>query len=210
MDKKTFLDLVERTLLVDDRPDWLAQLIPRHWAYYRVLLNLAKETNPDLIVELGTQQGRGAIHFAYGCSTAKIITLDIKEPLPASKKRMDKYKNIEFVLSDSVEYACQVEDSTVDIIFYDANHEYKNVIAEAEAWMPKMKKGGIALFDDIHYDIEKRREQDQYTSKHNKHLVTGEETGMSRAWKEVSEKYSKEAFEVPALHIVTSFGVLLL
>jgi predicted O-methyltransferase YrrM len=163
--------------------------------------------NPDLIVELGTNTGAGALHFRHGSPTTKITTIDITKTSP-HRCTLIEQANIEYIIKDSVEAASQVDDK-IDIIFYDANHEYSNVMAEAAAWMPKMKEGGIALFDDIHYDIEKRKEGQTYISEYNKLLKQGEATGMYRAWTEIIEKYGKEAFEVKELHPSVSFGVIL-
>lgn len=205
MNKDTFYDLVMG--FEDDRPEWLRNMVSRsYWLYYKAFTALAKHMNPELIVELGTQAGTGALHFRHGSPTARIVTVDIKKTLPKWCNQL-REQRIEYIISDAAKAASLV-DGDIDIIFYDANHEYENVIAEVAAWMPRVKEGGIAMFDDIHYDIEKRK-HGHYLSKHNKLLATGEETGMSRAWKEVSEQYGKEAFEFEELHPGVSFGVIL-
>jgi predicted O-methyltransferase YrrM len=208
MNEKQFRELVARGLKEDDRPQWLQDMVSRsYWIYYRVLAQLAKETNPKLIVELGTQAGTGALHFRHGAPKARIVTVDIRSTFPKFIELMDEH-NIKRIKSDSVKAASLV-NGAIDIIFFDANHEYTNLMAEVDAWMPKVKEKGIALFDDIHFDRETRSQAKAYASPHNKALAVGEETGMSRAWDEICNRGYGETFEMRKLHPSNSFGILL-
>jgi predicted O-methyltransferase YrrM len=207
MDKETFLALVEKTKKVDERPEEIKRLIrrPNSFHYYKLFVHLAKAVDPKLIVELGTNQGVGAVHFRHGSETARIVTVDIKSS-PKVERRLEKH-NIEGIVCDSVEAAPMIEDGTVDIIFFDANHTYDSLMPEVVAWVPKMAPGSIMLFDDIHYDIEKRKVG--YISIHNKPVAVGEETGMSRAWKEIRQTVTGKHIECKYLHPSVSFGVIL-
>jgi len=40
-------------------------------------------------------------------------------------------------------------DKEIDLIFIDGDHSYEGVKTDVEAWLPKMKKGGILIFHDI-------------------------------------------------------------
>jgi len=48
----------------------------------------------------------------------------------------------------SLEAATKFEDSTFDFVYIDASHEYADVKADIQAWLPKVKKGGILAGDD--------------------------------------------------------------
>ena len=192
MDKKTFLELIEKTKAVDDRPENMKRLIrrPNSFHYYKLFVHLARDTDPQLIVELGTNQGVGALHFRYGNKTAKIITVDIKRTEKITNRLRDH--DIIGVISDATEYANFVDDKSVDILFIDANHLYEDVKADTAAWIPKMAPGGIILWDDIWL----------------KEYPLGVETGMRRFWDEL--EIDGDKFECKYLHPSVNFGVALL
>lgn len=43
----------------------------------------------------------------------------------------------------SVEMAAYVPDESLGFIHLDANHDYDNVLADLEAWFPKLVRGGV-------------------------------------------------------------------
>jgi len=192
MDKQTFLEIVELTKRADDRPSNLVNLIrrPNSFHYYKLFVHLARAMNPGLIVELGTNQGVGALHFRYGSPTAKIITVDIVRTQKIEDRLIDY--GVKGVICDATEYAVQVKDGTVDICFIDANHLYEDVKSDAAAWIPKMRKGGVVMFDDIWL----------------KEYPVGVETGMKRFWDELEGDFEK--LEVKYLHPSVNFGVLII
>lgn len=61
------------------------------------------------------------------------------EKLPADFKRMT-----------SLEAVKEVEDSSLDFVFIDALHKYEAVKEDIQAWLPKIRKGGILAGDDYH------------------------------------------------------------
>jgi hypothetical protein len=48
----------------------------------------------------------------------------------------------------SVEAAKLYKDKSLDVVFIDANHSYESVRDDIEAWLPKVKMGGIIAGHD--------------------------------------------------------------
>jgi len=65
------------------------------------------------------------------------------------------YKNLEPVSKfikmlpiPSVEAAKMFEDESLDFVYIDGAHEYDPLVADIDAWFPKVKSGGIFAGDD--------------------------------------------------------------
>jgi predicted O-methyltransferase YrrM len=190
MDKIALQDMIARAHDKDDRPEWLRKMVgrPASFKYYRTFVLLARELVPEFIVEIGTNQGTGALHFRHGSPKPRILTIDIHK---SAKHELIAKHNIEQVVCESAQYATQIEDKSIDILFIDGGHTYAQLIADVTAWIPKMKEGGIVLLDDVRlaeYPI-------------------GIPTGMSEAWDEIEVEGDK--FEVEGMHNCAGFGVIL-
>lgn len=55
------------------------------------------------------------------------------------------------IRNDSVSAAEQIEDNSLDFVFIDADHTYEGVKRDVEAWLPKVKGGGMVLGHDNHW-----------------------------------------------------------
>lgn len=128
----------------------------------KLFLKYSKGKN--VVVDVGTFCGRSAILFSLGAK--KVTTIDIfdnhskyfpdtsKVPWKKAQvtKLLSKYPNIESKEIPSSEGAGLFKNSSVDLVFIDANHEYDSVKADFEAWYPKVKKNGIIIMHD-NYEI---------------------------------------------------------
>jgi len=135
----------------DERPELLKAMTgaaPTTEPYCRFLYELAGDMRPTIALETGTDQGRSAAHLALGCSTSTVYTVDI-EPVCTKNAQDLKLKNIIAVTADSLEYAKSIPDGWIDLLFLDSLHSPEHLGAEWKAFRPKVRPGGIALFDDI-------------------------------------------------------------
>jgi hypothetical protein len=60
------------------------------------------------------------------------------------------YLNVDIIVDFSVEAAKQFEDGYFDFVYIDASHTYEAVVADLEAWYPKIRKGGMIAGHDYH------------------------------------------------------------
>jgi hypothetical protein len=72
----------------------------------------------------------------------------------------------------SVEAATRVPDRSLDFVYLDANHTYEGLWADLEAWVPKVKVGGLIAGHDYHQFRRSRgirviEAVQQYTHVHN-------------------------------------------
>jgi predicted O-methyltransferase YrrM len=168
----------------DNRPQQLkdlTSLAPTTEDYCRFFFHLTKELKPNLCLETGTDRGRSAAHLALGNPDGMVITIDID---PVCKGNVDSLKipNISSLATDSLAHVGNIPDGCLDILFLDSLHTYEHTIAEWRAFQRKVKRGGLAFFDDIHLD-----------------------GGMERFWNEVTGN----KVDISHLHF-SGFGAVLL
>jgi len=77
------------------------------------------------------------------------------------------------VKSTSVEASKLYLDASLDFVFIDAAHDYENVKKDIEAWLPKMKSGGIISGHDYFFSQGVRRAV---------HEILGEVHTTSESW----------------------------
>ena len=58
------------------------------------------------------------------------------------------YRNTRSIRMNSVDAAQIYSDESLDFVFIDASHEEQDVKNDIDAWLPKVKKGGVLAGDD--------------------------------------------------------------
>ena len=64
-----------------------------------------------------------------------------------AQKRLAPFKTT-FMRMTSLEAATLVNDNSLDAVYIDALHDYKNVLDDLNAWVPKVRPGGIIAGHD--------------------------------------------------------------
>jgi cephalosporin hydroxylase len=125
----------------------------------------------DHFVEVGAWKGRSAAYMAVNIANSnKKIKFDVVDTWQGSEEHKDddsvKNDNLyqEFLTNmepvkdyyrplrmTSLEAAAQYPDDSLSFVLLDASHTYKDVAADIEAWLPKVKSGGILAGDDYHH-----------------------------------------------------------
>lgn len=72
----------------------------------------------------------------------------------------------------SVDGAKEIPDKSLDVVFIDGNHAYSNVLEDLDAWIPKLRSGGLLAGDDYYNDTkwpnfcEVKRAVDRWMAEH--------------------------------------------
>lgn len=123
------------------------------------ILNLLQEGST--VVEVGVSFGRS---MSVICEVAKeknfqVVGVDnwIEEQGERAKAHFLSQKekhnwNMRLYSESSESVAKKVDVSPIDLIHIDGDHEYQAVLLDCKLWLPKVRTGGYALFDDYGHD----------------------------------------------------------
>jgi len=119
-----------------------------------------RENMRGLAVEIGTYQGRSA---AAMVNVDKLVCVDTwntdlkngtfcgeadYQAFRSNRLQMPHFDVIEWHRADSEEAAQQFLDGSIDSLFIDGSHEYAHVRRDIDAWLPKVKTGGLVAGHD--------------------------------------------------------------
>jgi len=98
------------------------------------------------VVEVGTRTGRTTRHVARYCpQVEEVFAVDLDPPPPGA---FDALERVTFLQGASDSVAKRFEDGSVDLVFLDADHSEDGVLRDLEAWLPKLRPGGIIAGHD--------------------------------------------------------------
>jgi len=108
----------------------------------------------DQFLEVGSFEGKSICYLAtlvkQSGKEVKLWTVEI-DPILGSKVK-ENIKVYDGIVSSlvgrSLFFAKYFEPRTLDIVFIDGDHEYEGVSNDIEAWLPKVKNGGIIAGHD--------------------------------------------------------------
>ena len=135
------------------------------WCDFRDLYTAiaGKLQDGDTFVEVGAWKGQSIIHLAQRLQDqekeVKLFAVDTfsgdsdtgKQKVYADfcDNRKKARCEITAVISESVTAAADFSNASLAGVFIDAAHDYDSVLADLNAWLPKVKEGGIFAGHDI-------------------------------------------------------------
>ena len=153
----------------------LAALIPKDvegWCDFADVYENAVKAAPSggKLVEVGSYQGQSAIlmarliqrsgkplrftcvdHFGGSDEHTSRQRADLRAKFDANLEKYGVAHTIQVLPMASVEAAATFADESLDFVFLDASHDEENVRQDIEAWLPKVKPGGILAGHDFDF-----------------------------------------------------------
>ena len=105
------------------------------------------------VLELGTRRGNSTLAFLAAAEAVdgSVTSVDI-DRVANDPDGMLPWRNCPgwtFVHGSDMEEAVQARlPVEVDVLFIDTSHEYEHTLQELNAYIPRVVKGGVALFHD--------------------------------------------------------------
>jgi FkbM family methyltransferase len=122
--------------------------------------------------EIGCAYGAYAEHVLSQWRGSQYLMVDLWAPQPTDVYREDqsglrfdeclrkctelaaREPRIKMMRMDSVAAAAQIEDGSLDWVYIDGNHDYGPVLADMDAWWPKVKPGGVFSGHDFYNAVD--------------------------------------------------------
>ena len=116
------------------------------------LRHLIETNNFNKMVEVGVRDGRTTFFLLDNIPNLTIYAIDTNIKLFYNDSIREKYGDRLVALQGFSEIvADKIPDSSVDIVFIDANHNYEFVKKDILKYTPKLKNNGILCGHDIDY-----------------------------------------------------------
>jgi predicted O-methyltransferase YrrM len=117
---------------------------------------LTKTYEPELVVELGIDEGDNVAHFANGCSKSKIYGIDVHKDweYPSTRcKTVEKtFPNFTYLRGWTWDKLHDIErlGKPIDILFIDSWHEPDYLIRDWNDFHKLLRPGSLVMVDDLH------------------------------------------------------------
>ena len=130
----------------------------------RLLYSWANESGANgSAVEVGTFSGENAVVMAQYFKSVVTVdpwangydkddhasNADMAEVEKKYFERIADFSNISHMKLTSLEGVKKFDDGSLDLVYLDGDHQTEAVVADIDAWKPKVRKGGILAGHDI-------------------------------------------------------------
>jgi cephalosporin hydroxylase len=113
--------------------------------------------NPERVtsvLEIGVQNGGSLILWHEWFTNAKIVGIDIMDACLNNYKEASlgrEFPRIEIIIADGYDKSVVYthKDNSYDYIIDDGPHSIESMKIAIELWMPKVKKGGKLIIEDV-------------------------------------------------------------
>ncbi|RZL15271.1 MAG: class I SAM-dependent methyltransferase [Pedobacter sp.] len=125
----------------------------------QLIYRLAKNNNPENIVELGTCLGITTAYLSKACPAADIITIEgCPQTAEVAYRNFVQLEldNIELRVGNFDEILPAVLEDTpkLDFVYIDGNHRKDATLNYFRWCLPKVHEGSLLIFDDIYWSKE--------------------------------------------------------
>jgi predicted O-methyltransferase YrrM len=122
----------------------------------QLIYRLAKNNNPQLIIELGTCLGITTSYLAKAVSTAKVISIEGCPQTAAVAKRNFEdlhLSNIQLEVGnfDTILPGILAKQPKLDFVYIDGNHRKDATLNYFKWCLPKVHENSLLIFDDIYW-----------------------------------------------------------
>ena len=97
------------------------------------------------ILEIGVYHGGSLALWSHAFQKAKITGCDIADQIKDGSRKY--FDNVNLIIGDA--YAPKTIEGMFDIIIDDGPHTFQSFVACLDLYLPKVKKGGILVIEDI-------------------------------------------------------------
>lgn len=104
------------------------------------------------VVEVGVWRGDFSAHIRKNWTGKMLYCVDVwpvREDMEHAAKLVTASGAATMLHERSVDAAKGFEDGRFDLVYIDADHEYRNVKEDIEVWFPKVKDGGFLCGNDF-------------------------------------------------------------
>lgn len=127
---------------------------------FEALKKLASELPPNpIVINFGAGAGNSAAAFLLGREDVFVYTIDRQKEsspfgcLEGEQNLLERLglwspERIQQIHGDSAETGRTWTGGKVDLVFVDAGHSYEECKADALAWLPHLREGGVMVFHD--------------------------------------------------------------